>query len=102
MRNDKTLTGKIIHIRCNETRYGRRAGAKLESIDWSTGEVSQTEVVAWGDEAYALEQLGLGKGAGLKGYWKKGTDGATASFVAKDVSELRILRPEDVDVSAYL
>ena len=101
MKNTATASGQIIRLIARDTRYGRRVEGTLERIDWSTGEVFETEFKAWGETAYDIEWHRLGGTVGLAGYRKaKGRD--KGQFVARSVNELRQIDPRTVDVSAYL
>ena len=102
MKNAQTLAGKIISIKANDTRYGRRAEAKIETIDFSTGEVTETTVLAWKEAAVALEDEGLGKDVGMSGFWVKDDQPSDRKFRANAVSNLRIIDPATFDASKYL
>lgn len=102
MKNHETLTGEIIKINGSDTRYGRRAEAVIQRIDQSTGEVFEYDVLAWKDQAIELEDVGLGEDVGVTGHWNKKTGDRAPVFNVKAVSEIRIIDPATVDVSAYL
>jgi hypothetical protein len=102
MKGYKTVSGKITHLVARNTRYGRRAEAKVEHIDHSTGEVTEHNVLAWGEEAIALENEGLGNDVGVAGYWKKDDAGKPFQLGVRQVSQLRHIDPRTLDLSRYL
>lgn len=102
MKNANTVAGKIIRLQAHDTRYGRRAQALIERVDFSTGEVFEVKVVGWQEEAIALEKQGLGKDVGITGYWKNDDQDRPVHFNAQAVSPLRIIDPATVDLSKYL
>ena len=102
MKGYQAVSGKITHLVARDTRYGRRAEAMLERIDHSTGEVFEHNVLAWGEEAIALENEGLGNDVGVSGYWKKDADGNPSHLGVQMVSQMRHIDPRTVDVSKYL
>lgn len=102
MKLPTTITGTITTLTGTDTRFGRRAEAVIAHTNQATGEVTEYPVKAWGDMAYALEEIGEGGTVGLSGKWKPKTQTDPETFLVKAASPLRIIDPATVDVSKYL
>lgn len=99
-KNTILICGTVYDLEAGDTKYGRRCQAIVDRDNPETGEPETISVIAWKDAASALEALGEGGEAGLRGTIKTTPEGPV--LTAYEVAQMRHIDPATVDVSKYL